>query len=192
MTGKKGLLFVHTNNKLSLYIQKNFTHNTHIIDYTCKNTLQGKTMKSIKLAFIGLSLVASTALFANQHAQMDHSKMNHASSVNSGMAYHNEMMTRDDYKVIMHTEKPFVNGSNEVEIMISHMDKIVNDADVKVKFFMPEMPGMPYMEYETVAKMVDGKYKCDVNLSMNGTWQYQLKFRTADKKVRMVKGSVNY
>lgn len=151
-------------------------------------------MKTIKLAFVGLSLVASTALFANDHAQMDHSKMNHGTSMGSGvaMAYHNEMMTRDDYKVIMHTEKPFVNGSNEVEIMISHMNKTVDNADVKVKFFMPEMPGMPYMEYETVAKFVDGKYKCDVNLSMNGTWQYQLKFRTVDKKVRMVKGSVNY
>jgi hypothetical protein len=57
---------------------------------------------------------------------------------------------------------------------------------------MPEMPGMPYMEYETEALFINGKYKANVNLSMNGTWQYQLKFRTEDKKVRSVKGSVNY
>lgn len=149
----------------------------------------------MKLAFIGLSLIASTALFAaNDTMGHGNSAMNHGSSVGSGMgmAYHNEMMTRDDYKVVLSTQKPFVNGSNQVEIMISHMDQMLDNADVKVKFFMPEMPGMPYMEQEATAKYVDGKYRCDVNLSMNGTWQYQLKFRTADKKVRMVKGSVNY
>ena len=146
-------------------------------------------MKSIKLALVGLSLVASTALFAAEH---DHSKMNHGTSVPSGLAYFNEMSTKDDYKVILSTQKPFVNGNNEVEIVISNAGKTVDNAEVKVKFFMPEMPGMPYMEYEAEAKLTNGKYKADVHLSMNGTWQYQLKFRTEDKKVRSVKGSINY
>lgn len=146
-------------------------------------------MKSIKLALVGLSLVASTALFAAEH---DHSKMNHGTSVPSGLAYFNEMSTKDDYKVILSTQKPFVNGNNEVEIVISNAGKTVDSAEVKVKFFMPEMPGMPYMEHEAEAKFVNGKYICDVNLPMGGTWQYQLKFRTDDKKVRMVKGSINY
>ena len=149
-------------------------------------------MKSIKLALIGLSLVASTALFANEHAQMDHSKMNHASSASSGMAYHNEMLTRDEYKVIVHTEKPFVTGNNEVEIMVSNNNEALKNADIKVKFFMPEMPGMPYMEYDDEGKLINGIFKANINLSMNGTWQYQIRFRTADKKVRMVKGSVKY
>ena len=146
-------------------------------------------MKSIKLALLGLSLVASSALFATEH---DHSKMNHGTSVSSGLAYHNEMSTKDEYKVVISTLKPFVNGNNEVEIVILNAGKTVDNAEVKVKFFMPEMPGMPYMEYETQAKLVNGKYKADVHLSMNGTWQYQLKFRTDDKKVRSVKGSVTY
>ncbi len=30
---------------------------------------------------------------------------------------------------------------------------------------MPEMPGMPYMEYEENALYVDGKYKVDINFS---------------------------
>jgi hypothetical protein len=147
-------------------------------------------MKNIKLAILGLSLVASTGLFA---AEMGHGQTMQGSSVSSNMvAYHNEMMTKDDYKVVMSTQKPFVNGSNEVSIMISHMNNMINNADVKVKFFMPEMPGMPYMEHEAEAKFVNGKYVCDVNLPMGGTWQYHLKFRTDDKKIRTVKGSINY
>jgi hypothetical protein len=146
-------------------------------------------MKSIKLALLGVSLLASTALFAAEH---DHSKMNHATSVSSSSAYVNEMSTKDEYTVVLSTQKPFVNGNNEVEIVIHNAGKMVDDAEVKVKFFMPEMPGMPYMEYETQAKLTNGKYKADVHLSMNGTWQYQLKFRTDDKKVRSVKGSVTY
>lgn len=149
-------------------------------------------MKNIKLAILGLSIVAAQSLFA---AQMNHSEssMNHASSVSNNMvAYHNEMVTKDNYKVVMSTPKPFVNGSNEVNIEISHMNTKINNADVKVKFFMPEMPGMPYMEEETEAKFVNGKYVCDVNLPMGGTWQYHLKFRTDDKKIRTVKGSINY
>lgn len=146
-------------------------------------------MKQIKLALLGLSLFASTALFAAEH---DHSQMNHGTSVPSGLAYYNEMSTKDEFKVILSTQKPFVNGTNEVEIVILNAEKKVDNVDVKLKFFMPEMSGMPYMEYETEAKFINGKYKADVNLSMNGTWQYQLKFRTEDKKVRSVKGSVNY
>ena len=37
----------------------------------------------------------------------------------------------------------------------------------------------------------DGKYKVSINFSMNGTWQYQLKFKTNDDVVHTVKGSVN-
>ena len=56
---------------------------------------------------------------------------------------------------------------------------------------MPEMPGMPYMEFEENATLIDGKYKVSINFSMNGTWQYQLKFKTNDDVVHTVKGSVN-
>ena len=57
---------------------------------------------------------------------------------------------------------------------------------------MPEMPGMPYMESEENAVLVDGKYKVSVNVPMGGTWQYQLKFKASDEVVHTVKGSVNF
>jgi hypothetical protein len=53
------------------------------------------------------------------------------------------------------------------------------------------MPGMPYMEFTDKAKLVDGKYKLMINFSMAGTWQYQLKFKTADREVHTIRGSVN-
>ena len=145
-------------------------------------------MKRITLIFI----LISSALFANSQNSMDHSKMNHTTTAKSGMAYHNEMATRDGFSVSIHSKKTFVNGNNEVEIMILNGGKIVQNADVKIKFFMPEMPGTPYMEYEDKGKLTNGVFKANINLSMNGTWQYQIRFRTEDTKIRMVKGSINY
>lgn len=149
-------------------------------------------MKPLKLTLAGFCLFAASTLFANEHSQHDHGSMNHNMAQTSGMAYHNEMMTRDDFKVVVSTQKPFVNGNNEVDVMISNNNEALKNADVKVKFFMPEMPGMPYMEYEDKGKLQNGVFKANINLSMHGTWQYQIRFRTDDKKVRMVKGSVNY
>ena len=60
-----------------------------------------------------------------------------------------------------------------------------------MKFFMPEMPGMPYMEYIGKAKLVDGKYKMLINFSMSGTWQFHLMFKTEDGKVHKIRSSVN-
>mgnify|MGYP003960953733 FL=1 len=56
---------------------------------------------------------------------------------------------------------------------------------------MPEMPGMPYMEYKAKAKLVNGEYKMMINFAMGGTWQYQLKFKTSDNKIHTLRGSVN-
>lgn len=69
--------------------------------------------------------------------------------------------------------------------------KVNKETEAKVKVFMPEMPGMPYMEYEEKAQFVNGEYKVLINFSMGGTWQYQLKFKTDDGKVHKVRGSVN-
>lgn len=156
-------------------------------------------MQKLKSIIVASALIAATGVMAESHNMnnMDHSKMNHAQmnhdmGKGNGMAYHNEMMTREGFNVTLSSDKPLTNGNNEMHIMIGHQGMMVNDAQVKVKFFMPEMPGMPYMEHKGNAKFEDGKYKCDVNLSMNGTWQYQIKFKTADGKVQMVKGSVNY
>lgn len=98
---------------------------------------------------------------------------------------------KDGYDVILKSSKALVIGSNEFLVELAKDSKVLDNAKVKVKFFMPEMPGMPYMESESEAVLVNGKYKVNINLSMGGTWQYQLKFKTDDGVVHTIKGSVN-
>lgn len=98
---------------------------------------------------------------------------------------------KDGYDVTLKSSKALVVGSNEFFVKLSKDSKVVENAKVKVKFFMPEMPGMPYMESEENAILVNGEYKVNINLSMGGTWQYHLKFKTEDGVVHTIKGSVN-
>jgi len=99
--------------------------------------------------------------------------------------------SKDGYEVKLSSEKSLVVGSNELIIELLKDDEVFTNAKVKIKFYMPEMPGMPYMEDEQKGKLVEGKYKVNVNFSMGGTWQYQLKFKTDDGKIHKVRGSVN-
>jgi len=97
----------------------------------------------------------------------------------------------DGYKVNLYTKKSLIVGNNEFFVKIKKGDKLIKDAKVKAKFFMPEMPGMPYMEYKSKAKLQDdGSYKMLINFSMGGTWQYKLKFKTSDDEVHKLKASV--
>ena len=98
---------------------------------------------------------------------------------------------KDGYDVTLKSSKALVVGSNEFLVKLSKDSKVIENAKVKAKFFMPEMPGMPYMESESEATLVNGVYKVNINLPMGGTWQYQLKFKTEDGVVHTIKGSVN-
>ena len=98
---------------------------------------------------------------------------------------------KDGYDVTLKSSKALVVGSNEFLVKLSKDSKVIENAKVKAKFFMPEMPGMPYMESESEATLVNGVYKLNINLPMSGTWQYQLKFKTDDGVVHTIKGSVN-
>ena len=99
---------------------------------------------------------------------------------------------KDGYNVILKSSKALVVGSNELIVELAKDSKVIENAKVKAKFFMPEMPGMPYMESEGEATLVNGVYKLNINFPMAGTWQYQLKFKTDDGVVHTVKSSVNF
>ena len=71
-------------------------------------------------------------------------------------------------------------------------EKEISTAKIKVKVFMPEMPGMPYMEHEGEGKFENGIYSFVINFCMDGTWQYNIRFKTADDKVHSVKSSVSF
>lgn len=99
--------------------------------------------------------------------------------------------SKNGFDINMQTQKSLVVGNNTFYVTLSKGGEAVTNAKVKAKFFMPEMPGMPYMEYVGKAKLVDGKYKMNINFSMGGTWQYHLMFKTADGKVHKIRSSVN-
>ncbi len=98
---------------------------------------------------------------------------------------------KDGYEVRLYTEKTPIVGNNDFFVTLQQNGKDIEGAKVKAKFFMPEMPGMPYMEYEDKATKVGNIYKMTINFSMGGTWQYHLKFKTSDEKIHTVRGSVN-
>jgi hypothetical protein len=102
-----------------------------------------------------------------------------------------DMHDMDGYKIMFTSDKSLVAGNNKITIALQKDGKPVTDAKVKVKIFMPEMPGMPYMEYKEKLKLDGKSYKGVVNFSMSGTWQYHLKFKTADDMVYKVRGSLN-
>ncbi len=102
-----------------------------------------------------------------------------------------DMHKDGEYIVKINSVKSLIVGNNKIEVVLQKDGKVITDAKVKVKFFMPEMPGMPYMEYKEKLKLDGDKYKGNVNFSMSGTWQYHLKFKTADGQKHRVRGSVN-
>ena len=98
---------------------------------------------------------------------------------------------KNGYDINLSSQKSVIVGNNSFDIKLSKDGVAITDAKVKLKVFMPEMPGMPYMESEDNATLVNGVYKMNINLPMSGTWQYQLKFKTDDGVVHTIKGSVN-
>ena len=103
-----------------------------------------------------------------------------------------ESLKVDGYNLELTSKRDLSAGSNEFFVKITKDGKEVNDAKIKAKFFMPEMPGMPYMEHEGEGKFENGIYSFVINFSMDGTWQYNIRFKTADDKVHSVKSSVSF
>lgn len=98
----------------------------------------------------------------------------------------------DGYKIEITSKRDLSAGSNEFFVKVTKDGKEINDSKLKAKFFMPEMPGMSYMEHEGEAKFENGSYKFIINFCMTGTWQYNIKFKTNDGKIHSVKSSVSF
>ncbi len=113
------------------------------------------------------------------------------SSIKNDSKLLRDQLKKDGFVIVLESKKPLVVGNNEIFVTLLKDAKKITDAKVKIKFFMPEMPGMPYMEYKEKLKLSGDSYKGNVNFSMGGTWQYQLKFKDSSQKVRTLRGSVN-
>jgi hypothetical protein len=104
----------------------------------------------------------------------------------------NEKLEANGYELELISKRDLSAGSNEFFAKITKDGKVVEDAKLKAKFFMPEMPGMPYMEHEGTGEFQNGSYRFIINFCMNGTWQYNIRFKTSDEKVHSVKSSVTF
>ncbi len=95
-------------------------------------------------------------------------------------------------KVHLSSDKPLGVGSNTFVLDIKVKGKVPAGASVRVKAFMPAMPGMPAMESKAEAQdLGNGKYKVTVNLAMGGTWQLHIFITPKTGKKLRVKTSIN-
>ena len=80
--------------------------------------------------------------------------------------------------------KPLVTGNNNISVKVTDHGKVVKGAKVEFKTFMPEMPGMPYME-EVKSLSANGNiYNGNINFSMGGTWQVKIFVEKDGKKYK--------
>ncbi len=80
--------------------------------------------------------------------------------------------------------KPLVTGDNTINVKVTDAGKAVTGAKVELKVFMPEMPGMPYMEEVKVMSADGDAYSGNVNFSMGGTWQVKIFIEKDGKKYK--------
>ena len=145
-----------------------------------------------RLSTIALAVMLTSSLSFAEGMKCGAGKCGSSMKVeNSNSKLLSDMHDGDGYKLMITSDKPLVVGNNDISVMLEKDEKTLTTAKVKIKFFMPEMPGMPYMEYKEKLKLDEKSYKGKVNFSMGGTWQYHLKFKTDDGKVHKVRGSVN-
>lgn len=76
-------------------------------------------------------------------------------------------------------EGPLRVGKNELHILVENDAGLaVDDAEISVRWSMPEMGSMPAMNGSASAERVGmGLYRVDVDLEMNGTWQLAIESR---------------
>ena len=83
---------------------------------------------------------------------------------------------------VMIDKNPPITGQNRMEISIQDATGAdVTDATVAVDYSMPAMPGMPAMNYKTKAEVNGSRYLTNVNFSMSGGWNINVKITRAGK-----------
>ena len=80
--------------------------------------------------------------------------------------------------------KPLVVGDNTMNIAVTQDGKALTGAKVEMKVFMPEMPGMPYMDFIKEMKASGDAYNGNINFSMGGTWQVKIYIEKDGKKYK--------
>lgn len=98
-----------------------------------------------------------------------------------------------DLNVSVRMDKnPAVMGDNGIFVTIKDSaGKEVTDAEVKVEYSMPAMPGMPPMNYKTALALKKDTYEGAVDFSMAGPWNIAVKIARGGGKTVSTKFSVD-
>ena len=81
----------------------------------------------------------------------------------------------NDLTVTLSVERyPLVKGDNALTVRIIAAGKDVTDATVSVRYFMPPMPGMAPMEFNTQAMLKGSAYAFSANVPMEGGWKAEV------------------
>ena len=93
------------------------------------------------------------------------------------------MKKAGSYTVQVKLDKnPPVTGQNKMEISIQDArGDNVADTTVTVDYSMPAMPGMPAMNYKAKAELKGSRYLANINFSMSGAWNINVKITRAGK-----------
>jgi uncharacterized protein YneF (UPF0154 family) len=93
-------------------------------------------------------------------------------------------------KVEMDKNPPIVGDNNLTLTIKDGTGKNIIDANVKLEYSMPAMPGMPAVNYKADAAMKGNEYKAKMNFSMAGSWNMVIQI-TQTGKVKRVKLNVD-
>jgi len=104
----------------------------------------------------------------------------------TGMAYakgYEVQKKAGEYDVTLTFDKnPPVASDNAVSIVVKDArGNSIKDAQVKIEYSMPAMPGMPAMNYKTDTVLSGDEYKATLGLSMSGSWNVAIKITKAGK-----------
>lgn len=90
-----------------------------------------------------------------------------------------------DFDVTVEIDRnPPIVGDNNVSIEIKDAaGHHVKDAQVKIDYSMPAMPGMPPMNYKVDAELKGNEYTTTLGLSMSGSWNVTVRITREGKTV---------
>jgi hypothetical protein len=86
--------------------------------------------------------------------------------------YESQKMVGDLAMMLKVDRYPLVKGDNILSVQIAEKSgKAVTDAAVAVRYYMPPMPGMAPMEFNTQAAVKGSGYSFAANIPMEGGWK---------------------
>lgn len=84
--------------------------------------------------------------------------------------------TAGDVKITLKADRyPLIKGDNTLMFRVADTaGKVLTDANVNVRYYMPSMPGMAPMDYNAQATLKGNAYVITANIPMEGGWKVEV------------------